>query len=138
MTNLSRIITSFFFVVLLNACQTTVPNNSHIVFEEDALRQHNLELTKATANFNDGILTISGGVWPTQKRPHIACGQLQLQIFDTQNILLKTLNVDYSPCHLHYGPNPRRTGYFSVVMNDMHQQALIIKASYQKKPHEAH
>jgi hypothetical protein len=137
MINLSRILISFFFVVLLSACQTTVSTTSNIVFEDDALRQYNLELTKATANFNDSVLTISGDVWPTQKRPHIACGQLQLQIFDTQGVLLKTLNVDYSPCHLHYGPNTRRTGSFSVVINDIHQQALIIKARYQKKSHEA-
>ena len=138
MINLSRILISFFFVVLLSACQTTVPTTSNIVFEDDALRQHNLELTNATASFNYGILTINGGVWPTQKKPHIVCGQLQLQIFDTQGMLLKTLNVDYSPCHLHYGPNTRRTGSFSVVINNIHPQASIIKASYQKTPHEAH
>lgn len=138
MINLSRILISFFFVVLLSACQTTVPTTSNIVFEDDALHQHNLELTNATASFNDGILTISGGVWPTQKKPHIACGQLQFQIFDTQGILLKALNANYSPCHLHYGPNTRRTGSFSVVINDIYPQALIIKASYQKTPHEVH
>lgn len=138
MITLSRIFIAFFVALLLSACQTTAPNTSGIVFEDDALRQHNLELSNAMANFNDGTLTISGGVWPTQKKPHIACGQLQLQIFDTQGVLLKTLNADYSPCHLHYRPNTRRTGYFSVVINDIHRQALIIKASYQKKQHEAH
>jgi len=138
MINLSRILISFFFVALLSACQTTVHTTSNIVFEDDALRQHKLELTNATASFNDGILTISGGVWPTQKKPHIACGQLQFQIFDTQGVLLKALNVNYSPCHLHYGPNTRRKGSFSVVINDIHPQALIIKSSYQKTPHEAH
>ncbi|QEY15956.1 MULTISPECIES: hypothetical protein [unclassified Cellvibrio] len=138
MLTLSRILIAIVVALFLSACQTTVPNTSGIVFEEDALRQHNLELSNATANFNDGTLTISGGIGPTQKRPHIACGQLQLRILDTQGVLLKTLNTDYSPCHLHYGPNTRRTGSFSVVINDIHQQALIIKASYQKKPHEAH
>ena len=134
MISLSRILIAFFVSVLFSACQTTAPNTSNIVFEDDSLRQHKLELTRATANFNDGILRISGGVWPTQKRPHIACGQLQLQIFDTQGILLKTINADYSPCHLHYGPNTRRAGGFSVVINDIQRQALIIKVGYQKKP----
>ena len=137
MITLLRILISFFFVALLSACQTTaLSNNSNIVFEDDAMRQHNLELTNPAASFNDTMLTITGGVWPTQKRPHIACGELQLQVVDTQGILLKALNVDYSPCHLHYAPNTRRAGSFSVVINNIHPQALIIKASYQEKRHE--
>ncbi|WP_062065843.1 hypothetical protein [Cellvibrio sp. OA-2007] len=136
MTTLKRLLILLSIGVFLNACQTTDPNVADIVFEDDALRQFNLELSNATAKFNNGALTISSGVWPTQKRPHVACGQLQLQIFDSQGVLLKTLNADYAPCHLHYRPNTRRKGYFSVVINDIQRQTLIIKTSYQKKPHE--
>jgi hypothetical protein len=71
MINLSRKLISFFFVTLLSACQTTAPNTSTMEFEDDALRQHKLALTNPTASFNDGFLTISGGVWPTQKN-HIS------------------------------------------------------------------
>lgn len=130
---LPRIIIALFAAALLNACQTTAPDTSGVVFDDDALRKHNLELSNAAANFSDGVLTISSGVWPTQKRPHIACGQLELQIFNTQGVLLKTLNTDYSPCHLHYRPNTQRAGYFSVAVNDLHQQTLIVKTSYRKK-----
>jgi hypothetical protein len=135
---LPRIFIAFLFAVLLNACQTAAPDNSGVVFDDSALRQHNLDLSNAKASFNDGALTLSSGVWPTQKRPHIACGQLQLQIFDTQGVLLKTVNADYSPCHLHYQPNTRRAGYFSVMVSDLHPQPLIIRTSYKKKPNEAH
>ncbi len=134
MINLSRVMISFFFALLLGACQTTASNTSNIVFE-DGLGQHNLILTGTSANIHEGILTIQGGIWPKQKRRHVACGQLQFQVFNTEGILLTTVITNYSPCHLHYRPNTRRTGYFSVTVKDIPQQALRITVSYLKKNH---
>lgn len=132
MTTFKKLIILLSIGMLLTACQSSSVILPEVAFEDGELRQHHLSLVKAAAKFDKGTLTLSGGVWPEHKQVHVKCGQIQFQVFDTQGVLLKTIVTDYSPCHLHFKPNTRRTGSFSVVINDIHPQALIIKASYQK------
>lgn len=138
MTTFNKLIILLSIGMLLNACQSSPMILPEVTFDDAKLRQHHLSLMKAAAKFDKETLTLSGGVWPEHKQVHVKCGQIQFQIFDTQGVLLKTIATDYSPCHLHYAPNTRRAGYFSVVINDIHPQALIIKASYKKKSREVH
>ena len=138
MTTFKKLIILLSIGMLLTACQSSSVILPEVAFEDGELRQHHLSLLKAAAKFDKGTLTLSGGVWPEHKQVHVKCGQIQLQLFDTKGVLLKNIATDYSPFHLHFKPNTRRTGYFSIVINDIHPQTLIIKASYQKKPHEPH
>ncbi|HSB94714.1 MAG TPA: hypothetical protein VLC28_16435 [Flavitalea sp.] len=92
------------------------------------MKQHHLSLN-AGALFEDQNLILSGEVLPEHKQVHVECGQLQFQIFDTKGVLLKTVTADYEPCHLHYKPNTRRSGRFSVIADGVHSQALIINTS---------
>lgn len=117
-------------MVLLSACQSTPANSPEVVFKDEGLRQHHLSLVKAAGEFADGALVLRGGVWPEHKHVDVDCGQVEFRIFDTQGALLKTISADYSPCHLHYQPNTRRVGYFSVTVSGVHPQQLVIAARY--------
>lgn len=129
----TRLIILLSTMVLLSACQSTPANSPDVVFKDEGLRQHHLNLVKATAEFEGDALVLSGGVWPEHKQVHVDCGQVEFQIFDTQGALLKTISADYSPCHLHYQPNTRRVGYFSVTVSGVHPQQLVIAARYRSK-----
>ncbi len=129
----TRLIILLSTMVLLSACQTTPANSPDVVFKDEGLRQHHLNLVKATGEFADGALVLRGGVWPEHKQLHVDCGQIEFQIFDTQGVLLKTITADYSPCHLHYQPNTRRVGNFSVTVSGVHPQQLMIVARYPSK-----
>ncbi len=133
MINYTRLIILLSTMVLLSACQSTPANSPDVVFKDEGLRQHHLSLVKATGEFADGTLVLSGGVWPEHKQLHVDCGQVEFQIFDTQGALLKTITADYSPCHLHYQPNTRRVGNFSVTVSGIHPQQLVIAARYRSK-----
>lgn len=129
----TRLIILLSTMVLLSACQSTPANSPEVVFKDEGLRQHHLNLVKAIGEFESDTLVLSGGVWPEHKQVHVDCGQVELQIVDTQGALLKTITTDYSPCHLHYQPNTRRVGYFSVTVRGIHPQQLIIYSSYRSK-----
>lgn len=129
----TRLIILLSTMVLLSACQSTPANSPGVVFKDEGLRQHRLSLVMATGEFADGALVLRGGVWPEHKQLHVDCGQVEFQIFDTQGALLKTIATDYSPCHLHYQPNTRRVGNFSVRVSGIHPQQLVIAARYRSK-----
>lgn len=128
MMSFTRLIALFLISTLLTACQLTSQEHTQVIFKTDQLKQHHLSLN-AGALFEDQNLILSGEVLPEHKQVHVDCGQLQFQIFDTKGVLLKTVTADYDPCHLHYKPNTRRTGKFSVVVDGVHSQALIIHTS---------
>lgn len=128
MMSFTRLIALFLISTLLTACQLTSQEHTQVIFKTDQLKQHHLSLN-AGALFEDKNLILSGEVLPEHKQVHVDCGQLQFQIFDTKGVLLKTVTADYDPCHLHYKPNTRRTGKFSVVVDGVHSQALLIHTS---------
>lgn len=132
MTKLIRLIILLAIGALLNACQST-PTSSQVVFTDEELLQHRLRLTNPVARFDNGDLILRGGIWPMHKQLHARCGHIKFEISDAEGVLLRTLITDYSPCHLHYKPKARRTGYFSVVVSGIPAQQLVITASYQAK-----
>ncbi len=128
MKSFTRLIALLLFPILLSACQLTSQENTQVIFKTDQLKQHHLSLNIG-ALFEGPNLILTGEVLPEHKQVHVECGQLQFQIFDKQGVLLKTVTTDYEPCHLHYKPNTRRPGRFSVIVDGVHSQALIIHAS---------
>lgn len=136
--NLFRILILLFIPLLFIGCQTKKSEISYATFNGDTLREHNLQLNKPIATFNDGLLIINGSISPIEKRPEVPCGELKLKIFDTQGMLLKEINTDYSPCHLHYGPHTKRSGTFNITINDIIRQKLLIKLYYKQKSHHDH
>lgn len=128
MRSFTRVIALLLLTALLSACQSTSQQHTQVIFKTDQLKQHHLSLN-AGALFDGPNLILSGQVMPEHKQVHVDCGQLQFQIFDTQGVLLKTVTADYDPCHLHYKPNTRRSGRFSVIVDGVHSQALIINTS---------
>ncbi len=125
MMSFTRLIALLLLSIFLSACQLTSQEHTQVIFKTDQLKQHHLSLN-AGALFDGPNLILSGQVMPEHKQVHVECGQLQFQIFDKQGVLLKTVIADYEPCHLHYQPNTRRPGKFSVIVNGVHSQALII------------
>jgi len=128
MMSFTRLIALLLLTALLSACQSTSQQHMQVIFKTDQLQKHHLSL-KAAAVFEGQNLILSGQVKPEHKQGHVECGQLQFQIFDKQGVLLKTATADYEPCHLHYKPNTRRSGKFSVIVNGVQSQALIIHTS---------
>lgn len=128
MKSFTRLIALLLFPILLSACQLTSQEHTQVIFKTDQLKQHHLSLNIG-ALFEGPNLILTGEVLPEHKQVHVECGQLQFQIFDKQGILLKTVTTYYEPCHLHYKPNTRRPGRFSVIAEGVHSQALIIHAS---------
>ena len=133
MTKLIRLIILLSIGALLNACQSTPPTSSQVVFKDEALLQHRLKLTNPVARFDNGTLILRGGIWPVHKQLHARCGHIKFEIVDAEGVLLRTVTTDYSPCHLHYKPKARRTGYFSVVVSGIPAQQLVITARYQAR-----
>ncbi len=138
MINLSNTLALFGILLILGGCQATKTETSDAIFNGTALREHNLELNKSSANFETGKLTISGSISPIEKRPDVPCGELSLQLFNSKGLLLKEITTDYSPCHLHYGPHTTRPGNFIVIVNEIAVQPLMIKVNYKKKAHHDH
>jgi len=129
----SHILICTLLFIGLNGCQSSKPSNPLVSIDAEALSSYNLKLIRAETSFINNSFSFSGSVYPTQKRYHVNCGQLQIQVFDTQGILLNILNTDYSPCDLHYQFNTRRAGRFSIAIPGIHQQPLILKVTYHKK-----
>jgi len=128
MISFTRLIALLLISTLLIACQLTSEQHTQVIFKTDQLKKHHLNLN-AAAVFDGQNVILSGNVLPEHKQVHVECGQLQFQIFDTKGVLLKTVTADYKPCHLHYKPNTRRPGKFSVIVDGIHSQALIIHTS---------
>ncbi len=129
MMSFTRLIALLLLSIFLSACQLTSQEHTQVTFKTDQMKQHHLSLNIG-ALFEGQNLILSGEVLPEHKQVHVECGQLQFKIFDKLGVLLKTVTANYEPCHLHYKPNTRRPGRFSVIVDGVHSQALIIHASF--------
>ncbi len=119
--------------LLLSACQTHTHKTSDVVVSAGNLAQYNLFLPYASASFDNQSLTIKGGIRNKTAPSHLACGYLDIQLFNKEGVLINTLTTHYSPCILHFRPKAKRTGHFSVSTSNIPPQPLTIKIFYRKK-----
>lgn len=119
--------------LLLGACQTQPHKTSDVVVSAGNLAKYNLFLPYANASFDGQLLTIKGGIRNKASPSHLACGYLDIQLFNSEGVLINTLTADYSPCILHFRPRAKRTGHFSVSTSDVPPQALTVKVFYRQK-----
>lgn len=119
--------------LFLSACQTQPHKTSDVVVSSGNLANHNLFLPYATASFDNQLLTIKGGIRNKTAPSHLACGYLDIQLFNKDGALINTLTANYSPCILHFRPRAKRTGHFSVSTTSVPPQALTVKVFYRQK-----
>lgn len=117
-------------LLLLSACQTLPSEHS---ISAGNLKQHNLYLTSASAEFAQDKLIIAGGIRNITAPNNLDCGSLSIEVFNQNNVLLQTLSSDYSPCTLHHSPGAKRTGYFSEAVAGIAPQPLQVKIFYRDK-----
>lgn len=132
-----KLFTHIFYVLVvilvLSGCSTVPASSIKINVISTNLSQHNLYLTYLTATIDNNVLTINGGIRTKTAPSLVAPGYIEVEVFTTENVLLKTLVTLYSPSILHYRPKARRTGYFSATANNVEPQALLLKVFYRKK-----
>lgn len=132
-----KLLTQLFYlltvIVVLSACSTLPESTVKVDVISSNLRQHNLYLTYLTATVDNNLLTINGGIRTQTAPTHVAPGFIEIEVYSTENILLKTLATLYSPSALHFRPKARRTGYFSATVSGVEPQPLLLKVFYREK-----
>gem|GEM_PF-1892627 len=130
---LTQLVYALTLTVVLSSCSTLPESTINVDVVSSNLRQHNLYLTYLTATVDNNLLTINGGIRTRTAPTYVAPGFIEIEVYSTEHVLLKTLATLYSPNILHYRPKARRTGYFSATATGVEPQPLLVKVFYRKK-----